>query len=271
MNFIKNQKFDRDGLFKEFRDMITKLGDPARASEFNDPVNFTKIKIAILVSNLKDEAMFSAIKKVISITESNNSNNIYLLKEFIRVSELSIFDMVSELEEYLRNSELNDPVIITVVHEAIRRHKFSEKLRAARESGEILTIGLGSILVEKEFMEDGKSGVANFIRYRNRITKGECNPFNSEEISYIADVLEGKIKKTKGRPANIKRDRKIAWMIDLYLKKEMKLTSNSNEDGAAALVAKKFGIEEDVAIKAYQRMKPEIDAQYEEWKWNGYD
>ncbi|MBS4028183.1 MAG: hypothetical protein KGZ58_06025 [Ignavibacteriales bacterium] len=271
MSSLKNQNFDRRRLLEEFNAMITKLDDPARVAEFNDPANFTKIKIAIMVSNLKDQAMFSALKKIISITESNNSNNISLLKEFLRISELSSLDRISELEEYLRNSDLNDPIIITVVHEAIRRHELSERLRVAVESGEIKTIEPGSIFIEKEFMEDGKSGIANYIRRCIENSEGKCTKFNSEEMAYIADVLEGKIKKTKGRPANIKRDRKIAWMIDLYLKKEMKLTSNSNEDGAAALVATKFGIDEDAAIKAYQRMKPEIDAQYEEWKWNGYD
>lgn len=264
---IENKRF----FVQEFKALINELDDPARIAEFSDLANFAKFKIAILVCDLKDSPLFAAIKKVISITDVNDSNNISLLKEFVRVSELTDSAKTAELKEAINNADPNDSFIISVINEGIHSYKLNEFIRQAIDSGEIKTIGLGTIAVEKEFIEDGKSGLANYIRSRIECSEREYANLSKEEMAYIADVLEGKIKKTKGRPANLKRDRKIAWMIDLYLKKGMKLTSNSNEDGAAALVATKFGIDEDAAIKAYQRMKPEIDAQYEEWKWNGFD
>ncbi|WP_064041757.1 hypothetical protein [Methylomonas koyamae] len=262
---------DKSLFVQEFKTLINELDDPARIAEFSDPANFAKFKIAILVCDLEDSFLFAAIKKIISITKANYSNNISLLTEFVRVSELNDSAKTAELNEALTNADPNDTFIISVINSGIRSYESKDLYRQAKESGEIQTIDLSSIEIEKEFLDGGVLDMCNFIRHRIKRSEGRYVSFHKDELNFIADVLEGKIKKSKGRPANIKRDRKIAWMIDLYLRKEMKLTSSSKEEGAAALVATQFGIDEDAAIKAYQRMKPEIDAQYEEWKWNGYD
>lgn len=267
-----NSRLEDKRLFlQEFKTLINELDDPARIAEFSDPANFAKFKIAILICDLKDSSLFATIKKVISITESNYSNNTSLLKEFVRVSDLTDSAKASELKEELNNTNPNDSFIISVINEGIRTYESKEFIKQAKESGEIQTIDLSSIEIEREFLEGGVSDMCNFIRHRIKRSEGRYVSFHKDELNFIADVLEGKIKKSKGRPANIKRDRAIAWTIDLYLKKGINLISNATEPGAGAIVAERFGIEEDAAIKAYQRMKPEIDDQYEEWAWNPPD
>jgi hypothetical protein len=84
---------------------------------------------------------------------------------------------------------------------------------------------------------------------------------------FIADVLEGNIKRTPGRKKNNwLRDHTIA--LEIYklvdIKKSHNLTSGRC-DGAAAIIGNKYGIEEEsTAIKIYQRNKARIENDIQE-------
>ena len=92
---------------------------------------------------------------------------------------------------------------------------------------------------------------------------------NDQTRRFIADVIEGKIKRLKGRPKDKRRDYLIATYIELLILQGKNLTSNSKESGAAFITGKMYGIEEDAAIKAYQRMKSRLEEDRVEREWNG--
>ncbi|MGZ8943745.1 MAG: hypothetical protein ACXW00_13320 [Methylobacter sp.] len=74
---------------------------------------------------------------------------------------------------------------------------------------------------------------------------------------FIADVIAGKKKRNPRKKASTeRRDFEIALAIDdLMFFKGYNLTSSRDKDGAAAIVAGRFSVSEEAAIKAYQRFK----------------
>jgi hypothetical protein len=83
--------------------------------------------------------------------------------------------------------------------------------------------------------------------------------FTAEMRRFIADLITGKVSRPEGKKPSVKtRDRRIVKGIFYLLNKGHKLTSSKNiahGDGAAAIIAKRFGVSEDTAIKAYNRLK----------------
>lgn len=78
---------------------------------------------------------------------------------------------------------------------------------------------------------------------------------------FIADVIAGKKKRfPRKKPSTERRDFEIALAIDdLIFYEGYNLTSNRDKDGAAAIVAERFGLEgrdpEGTAVNAYQRFQ----------------
>jgi hypothetical protein len=83
--------------------------------------------------------------------------------------------------------------------------------------------------------------------------------FTTEMRRFIADLVTGKVSRPAGKKPSVEiRDRRIVKGIIYLLKKGHKLTSSKNiahGDGAAAIMAKRFGVSEDVALYAYKRLK----------------
>ena len=72
---------------------------------------------------------------------------------------------------------------------------------------------------------------------------------------FIADVLDGKEKRKRGARKHFhERDYEITCKIDSLIGKGASLTSSRDKAGAGAIIAEEFGISEDVAIKAYQKV-----------------
>lgn len=276
MTSLKNQNLDKINLVEKFRSMITNLDNPASISEFNDPANLTKLKIAILISNLKDSKLNNVLQQIINIAESNNSIHIFLLKELIRVSKLNAKDKIAELKEELMRHESSDSIISEALRQSIRGHELSENIRIWKETGVIQTLYCGAYFLEKakeEFSDGGGPGLADFIKENSSIFNGlKTDPIGDKIVYFIADVLEGKIKRRKGRVSNKKLDLQIAWAVDLQLELGRPLRSNRTKTGAIDFVAEEFGIDkEETVLKAYQRMKSVIDDWYEEREWNPPD
>jgi hypothetical protein len=77
--------------------------------------------------------------------------------------------------------------------------------------------------------------------------------------SFIADVITGKIKRSK-RSSTRQRDLELHAHIVKLMKQDVKLRSNAKTKGAACIAgenAKPF-VDEGAAIKAYQRIQAEI-------------
>ncbi|WP_031429852.1 hypothetical protein [Methylomicrobium agile] len=77
---------------------------------------------------------------------------------------------------------------------------------------------------------------------------------------FIADVIAGKKTRPRKKPSTERRDFEIALAIDdLMFYEGYNLTSSWDKDGAAAIVAERFGLEgkdpEGTAVKAYQRFQ----------------
>ena len=109
-------------------------------------------------------------------------------------------------------------------------------------------------------------------RYENHVIEMYLTDFNPEKVSemmrfqrdiskgmsdFIADVLDGKIKRKKGH-STLRRDAAIFREIIVLLESNFNLTSNSTEDGAAAIVAQRLDLSEEVVLKAYERIKKKI-------------
>ncbi len=78
---------------------------------------------------------------------------------------------------------------------------------------------------------------------------------------FIHDVMTGKIRRPRGaKSKTFSRDLEIhAEIEDLIELGGKNLTSNASNDGAAAIVADKYGIKEDAAVKAYDRINKAIN------------
>ncbi|MDX8128011.1 hypothetical protein QLH52_12015 [Methylomonas sp. OY6] len=128
-----------------------------------------------------------------------------------------------------------------------------EKLRVGEKYGLVKTIGLDYQFkgVKKNFEAHGISGLENILRSDEILSK--------DTRDFIADVIVGKIKRPKGRYSDKERDFNIALSIDDHLTAGDNLTSHKDKPGAAQIVADRYGIEEDAAIKIFQRMKDKVD------------
>lgn len=78
---------------------------------------------------------------------------------------------------------------------------------------------------------------------------------------FIADLVSGKLKRDPGKkPSTNRRDRSICKGIFYLLRAGHKLHSNSSREGAAAIMAGRFNIEEDAALKVYSKLKAEEES-----------
>ena len=75
----------------------------------------------------------------------------------------------------------------------------------------------------------------------------------------VIDMVTGKLRRPTGKKASTAhRDLLIAEEIEFLIEVGHKLTSNAHIDGAAAIVANRFGVSVDVAEKAYTREQKRI-------------
>jgi hypothetical protein len=97
----------------------------------------------------------------------------------------------------------------------------------------------------------------NFDELTDTIKNKEMSPAMK---CAVADMVTGKLRRPPGeKPSTAHRDLLITDEIELLLEIEnYNLTSNANSDGAAAIVADKFGVSEDTAIQAYKREQKRI-------------
>jgi hypothetical protein len=78
---------------------------------------------------------------------------------------------------------------------------------------------------------------------------------------FIADVIAGKKTRTRKKASSERRDFEMALAIDdlMFFKGYSLRSASGGKDGAAAIVAERFGIKgkdpEETAVKAYQRFK----------------
>ncbi len=81
---------------------------------------------------------------------------------------------------------------------------------------------------------------------------------------FIADMLDGSIKRPRGKKASTLRRDMLMWQtVQDLLQKGYSLTSNAKRDGAGVIVGQDFdGIEEEAVIKAVQRIDKKIAAEY---------
>ncbi len=105
---------------------------------------------------------------------------------------------------------------------------------------------------QERFAENGLAGLANIIREGNQLD-------NVELRKYIADAMEGKITRPRGKPSLYYRDWSIYQDIVDLLNQGIPLRSNTTQDGAGCLVGQYFDIDEEAVIKAYQRKKKSIE------------
>lgn len=83
--------------------------------------------------------------------------------------------------------------------------------------------------------------------------------FTTEMRRFIADLVTGKASRPAGKKPSVDtRDRLIVKGIFYLMRMGHKLTSSKNiahGDGAAAIMAKRFGVSEETALGAYKRLK----------------
>ncbi len=120
-------------------------------------------------------------------------------------------------------------------------------------------IGVFEKVKINSFMGDyDYSKLAEIIRENPEMTEG----FRF----FLADVMERKIKRTK-RSDNFVRDMQIHEYISDLLEKNKKLkltTDNTGKETAGSKAAAKFMIGEEVAVRAYSKMKKALENAYEE-------
>lgn len=109
-----------------------------------------------------------------------------------------------------------------------------------------------------QFRSKGNKGLAEFIR-------SHSGQIDAITLEYIACVLDGTIKRPKGRTPDKTRDLEIAWTVYSRLSQGHPLRGNATKKGAACLTVEAlakagiYGLSEDAVIKIYQRMKRIID------------
>lgn len=104
-----------------------------------------------------------------------------------------------------------------------------------------------------DYMNDNDpSALANIIQQNDKITL--------DMRRFIADIVTGKLKRNAGKkPSTFKRNYEIYQQIDELLSDGYNLTSNNVKDGAGAIIADRFKVSEDCAIKAYSALKKVIE------------
>ncbi len=109
------------------------------------------------------------------------------------------------------------------------------------------------IVIHRYFDDYALVNVEEILRSGEDISQGMRD--------FIADILIKKVGRPPGKRSSTKeRDGEIHLKVSFLLYRGYKLTSNAKSNGAAAIAGELFGIEEDAALKAYQ--KTERD-------WNG--
>ncbi len=101
--------------------------------------------------------------------------------------------------------------------------------------------------IKQKYYEDAE------ISYLLELIRSD-KELSSKTRGFIADIIEGKVKRSRGGRKNThQRDFDIACKIYSLCEKGFSLTSNSDANGAALTIATEYGVSEDVALKAYQR------------------